>query len=228
RRESKSPTRDPSCTGTPPWTENPKSSRAPGEPWFATKTPRLPLELTRKCSTNPATGCRNGSLSLTVWAALPSAKNELTRNANGAQRGDKSMVGLRPGKRRIHDSARGPPRSFEVGGTHALLGGRELLPSSSALRRLRLRLCCELIAGQIRRRAVHRRQRNVAHAQVDRELPAVVDQVVHHEAAHAGGPRQGEHRLPVLLERPRDREVDVGGGRERGAGRARGLVEHLQ
>src|SRR5690348_10414598 len=46
-------------------------------------------------------------------------------------------------------------------------------------------------AALVRRRSIDGRHRNVVQAQIDAELGAMVNQVIHHEAAHHGNFRQG-------------------------------------
>ena len=51
----------------------------------------------------------------------------------------------------------------------------------------------------VRRRPVDRRHRHVLQPQVHAHLPAVMDDVVHHEAAHDHGLRHREHFLALRL-----------------------------
>src|SRR5207253_481251 len=77
------------------------------------------------------------------------------------------------------------------------------------------------------RRPVDRRHRHIVHAQIDRQLPPVVHQVVHYVAVDVPL-RLAPHGTAAVLERPRLGELGIARGRE---GLASGLhvaVEQLQ
>src|SRR5947209_3859245 len=61
------------------------------------------------------------------------------------------------------------------------------------------------------RGAIKRRHRNVVQPEIDGELRAVMDQMVHHEAPQHRDARHGEHLLASGKQRPRAEELLVGG-----------------
>src|SRR5262249_32026093 len=74
---------------------------------------------------------------------------------------------------------------------------------------------------------IDRRQRDVVEAQIDRQLPAVMDAVIEDEAAERGDARHGEHLVPAASQRPRRHQLRIGLV-EPLPGRLRRLVERRE
>ena len=80
----------------------------------------------------------------------------------------------------------------------------------------------------VRARPIHRWQRHVLQPQIDAELRAVVDQVIHHERSPDTGLWHRENRVAFPLQRPRGHQLGVGFADERGACRRHVVIELLQ
>src|SRR5688572_14194923 len=75
---------------------------------------------------------------------------------------------------------------------------------------------------------VHRRQRHILLPQVDAQLAAVVDEMVHHEGSPHGGLGHREDGVVALLQRPGCQQLAVGLAEERPAGARHPVLEQLE
>ncbi len=137
-----------------------------------------------------------------AWASMNGASRG---NAPGSSCAHRRRECRRPGRRRRSGSRRRwPSRPDEQEAAPAAT------PAAALQRAFRVRSACSLLLF-IRARSVHGGQRHVLHPQVDAQLAAVMNQVVHHEAAQtlirgivkivrlAPLERPGRHQLGVGL-----------------------------
>src|SRR5207247_7003932 len=86
----------------------------------------------------------------------------------------------------------------------------------------------QLEAALVRRWPIDRRHGNIEQTQIDAKLSAMMDQVVHYEAAHHGRARQREDWFTTVKQRPLPLPVFISAGFKRRSRRSNVLVKRFK